>query len=169
MTECTHCSSHAHAEIDLTQAPLPGNKRRLFFFVGETHEDWPRYSHGVRQAVLQLNTTPGKLAMHSTWTGNVQCGCLQGTAPLQAHTLATLLLLHVHTCSGTHSLHVPCDVLMAKHPHMPCWALLALLASDPLPAADAATYAQQLCILSQCAGCCRICRAPYNRSSKAEP
>ena len=44
------------------QAALPGRKRTLFFFVGETHEEWPRYSHGVRQAILQLNTTPGDCA-----------------------------------------------------------------------------------------------------------
>ena len=64
LTQCTHAESH------VTQVPLPGNKRRLFVFIGETHEDWPRYSHGVRQAVLQLNTTPGKHVMRSIWTGN---------------------------------------------------------------------------------------------------
>ena len=41
------------------QAALPGRKHTLFFFVEETQEEWPRYSHGVRQAILQLNTTPG--------------------------------------------------------------------------------------------------------------
>ena len=42
------------------QEQLPGDKRTLLFFVGETHMDTPRYSHGVRQAVMQFNATPGE-------------------------------------------------------------------------------------------------------------
>ena len=42
------------------QPALPAMKRTLLQFVGETHHDIPNYSHGVRQAVMQLNNTPGK-------------------------------------------------------------------------------------------------------------
>ena len=162
MTECLYCSSHAPAEIDLTQAPLPGNKRRLFFFVGETHEDWPRYSHGVRQAVLQLNTTPGKLAMR------------RGVTRL----CAVLLSARHCTASGMNAgTTAAARPYLPRHPSIACEMRVAepatlghapLLVSDILPAADAATEAQQLCSMSQHA-CCRIRRAPHHRSLQAEP
>ena len=47
------------------QPPLPARKRTLFFFVGDTRPHMHQYSHGVRQAVMLLNTTPGQLtALH---------------------------------------------------------------------------------------------------------
>ena len=56
-------------------------KRTLFFFVGGVRLDDPRYSHGVRQAILQLNSTPGasapgciiSTAMHAGHAGCCRC------------------------------------------------------------------------------------------------
>ena len=39
-------------------------KRTLLQFVGETRHDTPSYSHGVRQAISQLNNTPGMPHCH---------------------------------------------------------------------------------------------------------
>ena len=44
------------------QPALPEKRRTLFFFVGDTRPENPKYSHGVRQAVLLLNNTPGDMA-----------------------------------------------------------------------------------------------------------
>ena len=42
------------------QPALPEKKRTLFFFVGDARLSDPKYSHGVRQAVMLLNNTPGR-------------------------------------------------------------------------------------------------------------
>ena len=134
---CFCCTVLSASDTPGLQPALPEKRRTLFFFVGDSRPYDPKYSHGVRQAVMLLNNTPGGRML--------TCGtCVSPTRPHgapaaaaqysrqnpegqivrtpcqrtpQAHAWAShLTSVHAATCS---SLLSPAQTTC--RPQSPCW------------------------------------------------
>ena len=143
---CFCCTVLSASDTPGLQPALPEKRRTLFFFVGDSRPHDPKYSHGVRQAVMLLSNTPGGRMLacgtlvspasphwvrtspseHGAPAAAAQCSRQHAEGQIvrtpcqrtpQAHAWASHLTpVHAATCS---SLLSPAQT--TRRPQSPCW------------------------------------------------